>query len=222
MSNNPICGIYKITNQINGKSYIGQSIDIATRWRNHKTALDDYAIHCAFRKYGLENFTFEILEECHYSLLNEKEVYWINFYKTYAPNGYNIANGGLDGGNRSKKVLQYDLQGKFITEFNSAKEAADRLNLCHSVICSCCRQELLTCGNFQWKYADDNSRKMGPVKADHKRVKVQQFDQSGNLIQTFSSAKEASLITGISYTGICKTCNGKAKTSGRFKWTWLV
>ena len=218
--NNCICGIYKITNQINGKSYVGQSIDIATRLRNHRTATDDCAIHKAIRKYGVENFSFEIIEKCEQSLLNEREIYWIDFYNTSAPNGYNIANGGLGGGNRSRKVCQYDLQGKFIQEFNSAKEAANKIGLSHSTLCACCRQEIATCGNFQWKYADDD-RVITTVKQDHKRVKVQQYDLFGNLIQTFSSAKEASLITGIGYTGICKACNGQLKTSGGYIWKFL-
>ena len=60
-----ICGIYKITNKINGKCYIGQSIDIIKRW---KTEYKWYQINkhllAAFNKYGLENFNFEIIEEC--------------------------------------------------------------------------------------------------------------------------------------------------------------
>ena len=65
------CGIYKITNQINGKSYIGQAIDIQTRWNKEKTRAFDLnsleyekTLSQAFRKYGLNNFTFEIIEQC--------------------------------------------------------------------------------------------------------------------------------------------------------------
>ena len=65
-----ICGIYKIANKINGKCYIGQSIDIKRRWRQHKeiyvnpTAEGyDYPLYKAIRFYGLENFSFEVLEE---------------------------------------------------------------------------------------------------------------------------------------------------------------
>ena len=59
-----ICGIYKIENLINHKVYIGQTIDIKTRWFHHKTATDNFIIHKAFKKYGLDNFSFNILEEC--------------------------------------------------------------------------------------------------------------------------------------------------------------
>ena len=97
------CGIYKITNILNGHVYIGQSINIEKRWQDHKREARtegfpqyNYTIHQAFRKYGLDNFSFEILEECEQSLLNEKERFWISFYDSYK-NGYNETEGG-DGG----------------------------------------------------------------------------------------------------------------------------
>lgn len=89
-----ICGIYKITNKINGHSYIGQSIDIYQRWHSHKYAdCKPSVIHSAIIKYGLENFNFEILEKCPRESLNEREIYWIKFYNTYE-NGYNLTIGG--------------------------------------------------------------------------------------------------------------------------------
>lgn len=77
-------GIYKITNKLNGHCYIGQSKDINKRWNNHKAASGnpkdasyDYPLYRAFRKYGIDNFTFEILEECQISELNEREKFHI-------------------------------------------------------------------------------------------------------------------------------------------------
>ena len=76
----PICGIYKITNQINGKCYIGQSVNIAKRWAEHRCKAtskgsEGFESHFyrSIRKYGLENFSFEILEECLREELNKKE-----------------------------------------------------------------------------------------------------------------------------------------------------
>lgn len=93
-------GIYKITNLINGQSYIGQSVDIEKRWlREQQAAFDvnnssyNYPISCAFRKYGFNNFQFEVLEECLRSQLNEREKYWIAQYNTFY-NGYNQTLGG--------------------------------------------------------------------------------------------------------------------------------
>ena len=93
-----ICGIYKITNKINNKAYIGQSIDIYERWSNHIRASHrinekQYSLQKALNKYGIENFTFEIIEICSSTELNTKEEYWIQYYDTYN-NGYNETKGG--------------------------------------------------------------------------------------------------------------------------------
>ena len=74
-------GIYKYTNIINGKSYIGQSTDIRKRHKNHRNfaknnILTAY-IDAEIAKYGIENFQFEILEECDKELLDEREQYYI-------------------------------------------------------------------------------------------------------------------------------------------------
>ena len=94
-------GIYKITNKINGKIYVGQSINIQERWNQHKYKAQipsekgyNSAIHVAFRKYGIDNFIFEVIEECDYLLLDERERYWIRELDSLTPNGYNILIGG--------------------------------------------------------------------------------------------------------------------------------
>lgn len=98
-----MCGIYKITNNINGKVYVGQSTDIKRRWYQHKWEYKEEdrleynsIVHKAFRKYGIENFSFEIIEECSPEILDEKERYWISKLNTLQPNGYNIMVGGQE------------------------------------------------------------------------------------------------------------------------------
>lgn len=88
-------GIYKITNKINGKSYIGQSNNIERRFQEHQTkgCLSRIPLDVAIQKYGKENFTYEILEKCDTSKLNERETYWIQYYNTIS-NGYNCSLGG--------------------------------------------------------------------------------------------------------------------------------
>lgn len=88
-------GIYKIENLLNKHCYIGQSIDILRRWRQHRSDYKVYntSLYAAFKKYGLENFSFEVIEECKPEELNDKEIYWIQYYDSYK-NGYNQTTGG--------------------------------------------------------------------------------------------------------------------------------
>lgn len=92
-------GIYKITKKENGKSYIGQSNDIERRFSEHKTKTD-IPIEIAIKKYGIDAFNFEIVEECSLEQLDERERYWIAYYNTYKGFGYNCSEGG--GNNRGE------------------------------------------------------------------------------------------------------------------------
>ena len=94
--------IYKITNKINGKSYIGQTIQsVKERFYQHcatkcSQAILNMVIHKAITKYGKANFTIEVIEEVESTNLNDRERYWIRYYDSYN-NGYNSTEGGQDG-----------------------------------------------------------------------------------------------------------------------------
>lgn len=94
--------IYKITNTINGKFYIGQTIqNVKERFYQHcatkcSKAVSNMAIHRAIKKYGKSNFTVEVIEEIDSANLNDRERYWIKYYNSYN-NGYNSTKGGQDG-----------------------------------------------------------------------------------------------------------------------------
>ena len=101
-------GVYLIINNINNKKYIGCSKNIEKRWKEHKYLYDKIfirycekkALYKAMRKYGIENFTFKILEETE-DYFN-KEKYWIQYYNTFLGDGYNETSGGE--GNSCPKV----------------------------------------------------------------------------------------------------------------------
>lgn len=113
------CGIYIIKNKINSKVYIGQSVNIENRWWQHKySALnqrqDSYTeIHKAMAKYGVDNFFYEILEECGIEKLNEKEQYYIQYYNSYH-NGYNMTLGGDSN--------RYEINGRAILTLEQVQE----------------------------------------------------------------------------------------------------
>jgi len=92
-------GIYRIINLNNLKSYIGQSRDLKGRWRTHvKRGLGAESgsrnkLYMAMKDDGVENFAFELVEECSIADLNEREKFWIDFFKTQSF-GYNSTSGG--------------------------------------------------------------------------------------------------------------------------------
>lgn len=95
------CGIYKITNLENNKCYIGLSNNIEKRWKEHISNAyncDDInfnnPLYQDIKKYKVDSFIFEILEECEQNLLSEKEKYYIEKYNSFIPNGYNRTLGG--------------------------------------------------------------------------------------------------------------------------------
>ena len=114
--------IYKITNTINGKSYIGQTIqNVKERFYQHcatkcSKAVSNMAIHRAIKKYGKLNFTVEVIEEIDSANLNDRERYWIKYYNSYN-NGYNSTKGGQDG---CKSFKDLDVES-IIKEYNTGK-----------------------------------------------------------------------------------------------------
>lgn len=96
-----LIGIYRVVNRVNGKSYVGQSVNITRRFNAHRNSAfnpnsKNYnnPLYEDMRKYGIENFDFEILEECERSSLDEREVFYIAKFRSNGENGYNRDSGG--------------------------------------------------------------------------------------------------------------------------------
>lgn len=93
-----VCGIYKITNIVTKQCYIGQSVNIADRWKQHiKRGLGIDApatnkLYVAMQEHGVWNFSFELIEKCERTELNEKERLWISMYQS-DKYGYNSTVG---------------------------------------------------------------------------------------------------------------------------------
>lgn len=178
-------GIYKITNLVNGSIYIGQSLAIERRFQEHLYKPfykqdDQYntPLYRAIRKYGKENFSFEVIEECSAELLNERETYWIDFYHSFIRDnnkGYNLTRGGE--GNISiihDRILDLWDEGKSIG--NIAKE----LEICKASVI----KHLIGYKT----YSSEESKRRG---YDSLKKMIKMYDLSFRLIKTFSSADEA-------------------------------
>ena len=159
-----VSGIYIITNLVNDKVYIGRSIDVNLRLKGHLNHLKNNKHHNthlqrAFNKHGVENFTFELLEEYEPEFLCSMENWWCNMLNSHdREHGYNIEltspYGFIKMAEESKKrlsnskkgsenksswvsILQYDLNGNFIREWESITKASKELNVLHQGIMSC-------------------------------------------------------------------------------------
>ena len=90
-----MCGVYKITNKINGKFYIGSSHDIENRWKQHQTQLmngehKNQHLQNAWNLYGKDSFVFDVVEECLPEMQFEREQYYLDSLNPFDERGYNI------------------------------------------------------------------------------------------------------------------------------------
>lgn len=128
--------IYKITNILNNHNYIGQTKNtLENRLKQHlKCSNKDYIknyFHSAIKKYGKNNFKISLVEEVDDADLNEKEIYWIKYFKSIGEANYNIAAGGY---NNPFEYLSKDEKSKIAKKSwetflnNHTKEEIDEIN----------------------------------------------------------------------------------------------
>ena len=198
--------IYKISNDINDKLYIGQtSYTIAYRWYHHISDGKrlDYKLYRAMKKYGKEHFKIEEIEKCDDDELDDKEIYWIAYYNSFE-NGYNSSRGGK--GNRKydhQKALELWDEGYPIVYI------AAQFGAHPDVIGKIIRAQGVTKEEIFHRGAGNNRKVIG------------QYDKQGNLIKVYPSGCEASRQTGNAQANISKCCNGKTKTCGGYVWKYI-
>ena len=137
-------GIYKFTNKINNKSYIGQSINIDARRKQHIASsyyplsnTYNTAFHQAIRKYGVDNFNFEVLTICTVEELDTLEKYYISKYNSIVPNGYNMTPGGENARSINCFFSIEDIKNiinDLRTTYDTAEEIGNKWNCSASLI----------------------------------------------------------------------------------------
>ena len=209
--------IYKVTNSINGKIYIGQtSKSVVSRWEQHlrdcyRAAFERRPLYQAINKYGRNAFTIETIEECEMDIINEREQYWIEFYDSMN-NGYNATIGG-DG----RAWIDYDRVLKLYEEHHNAAEVA-RIMGCHvdSV------RNYLNSQNIQLATMQEIN------KTKYRRV-IQQLDKNTNeVLHEFESYADAGNYLIQNNLTRCKpstiryhiseVCHGKRLSAAGYKW----
>ena len=136
--------IYKITNLLSGKIYVGQTVNFQHRIHCHKCS-NRTGVDAAIKKYGWENFKIEVIEECSIEKLDEREIFWIEKMDCIAPKGYNLTFGGnanrilsdetrakLSANSKKFKGEKNPFYGKHHTETAKAKNAAAHTGKKHS------------------------------------------------------------------------------------------
>lgn len=199
--------IYKITNDINQKVYIGKTeFSVEKRFKEHresykKERCEKRPLYAAMNKYGIEHFHVETIEETDNP--EEREMYWIEHYDSFE-NGYNATMGG-DG----KKYIDYDLVVAKYEELQNAVEVAKQLNISKWSVRNILRSrgiEIVSSSEIiQKKYSK-------PVaKIDIK---------TGEILEIYPSYMEAERNNG-NTRHIADVCNGKRKSCKGFYWKWV-
>lgn len=222
-------GIYLITNKLNNMQYVGQSVDIEDRLYRHSITNDNCYLHNAIKKYGWDNFKTEIVEYCepNKEILNAKEIYYIQYFNTLMPNGYNMTKGGgASPEYTKKKVKQYDLEGVYIQTFPSVKEASIATNIDSRYISGVANHsDRYTAKGFQWCFEGEeyNIQKNPKNYSGYDKIPVCQYSLEGKYIQTIESlsaaAKQVKLADA---NGIKRCCDAKGNYSaGGYQWRYL-
>ena len=195
-------GIYKITNP-KGKVYIGKSIDINKRltyYKYYSHRKTQHKLNNSISKYGFENHILEIIEECDESKLNEKEIFWIEYYNS-VEYGLNLMYGG-EGGRQSQEVKDkksISMTGKKHS-LSTRKKMSDSKKG-HSMY------------NNDWRKAISESNKGGTSSKP-----VLQYDKQGNFIKEWPSKIEASVKLSINKVSITNNTSGLTKSAGGYIW----
>lgn len=203
--------IYKMTNKVNGKVYIGQTtrrLDERTKEhiRHNKMIVDK-----AIQKYGIENFTVEQIDLAeNINELNQKEMYWIERYDCITPKGYNQCYGGdntcgYHHKEESKQKMSIKKSQKYIGEgnpfYNKTHSEESRKKMSEA------RKGL--------KHLTEEQIKR--LRESHHTVKVINVDTG----EVFDSIKDAGLKYNIEPTHITRVCKGKRKTCGGYRWEYV-
>lgn len=202
-------GIYKIENKINGKKYIGQSVNIKQRWSEHRSMLrhnyhENQHLQNAWNKYGEKNFIHSVIEECKQDELNKREKYWIKYYQSYKrEKGYNISM--EENGKIYNPILQFDLSGNFIKEWDRPIEASNKTNICINTIYGCLNKKHKNAGNYIWVRKSDykNIDSLSWYLQNQTHKNVLQYDKNGNFIKRWNSLSEAVKEYGTTITQCC-------------------
>lgn len=202
--------IYVITNDINGKQYVGKTnYSIEKRLKEHirdsqKKRCEKRPLYIAMNKYGIQHFYISLLEECFAENSADREIYWINKLCTYGHNEYNATKGG-----DSKKYYNYKEIANKYKELRNEHKTALFFGCSDGTVRIACKEYGI------------------PIMLDYSEQSkaVAKIDKDTNqTICIYSSMKEASLAnsnTDKNQSSIARVCSGERQTALGYKWSFI-
>lgn len=225
-----ISGIYCIENLSTNKKYIGQSVNISERWKKHISELNNGLHHNdylqkAWNKYGIENFKFYVLEYCSIDKLNEKEIYYIDYYDTLnRDKGYNLKSGGQDHNSystESRHKMSDSVKKSYLNSNLKSIRSSDAINQWKNPKI----KEKIT-GKNNGMYGRHHTEEAKKKIAESKIGKPSSRRNTTpvfciELNKEFKDAAEAAKELSLDSSAILKVCRKQRKTCGGYTWEFL-
>lgn len=224
-------GIYCIENIVNGKKYIGQSININYRWKKHISELEnsyhfnDY-LQKSWNKYGKDSFKFYVLEYCSVEELDKRESYYIELYNTMnRNNGYNLKSGGQNGGSILSKMSREKLSNSLIQAFKNPKlREQSKKRALEQWSNPEIKKKIMGSGNGMYgKHHTEEAKKK--ISEANKGRKNWRRDCTPvfcvELNKVFEDATTASKELSIDSSGILKVCRKERQICGGYHWEFI-
>ena len=204
--------IYKITNDVNGKIYIGKTqFSVEKRFREHcsdslKERCEKRPLYSAMRKYGIEHFHPELIEETDNP--EEREKYWIEYYDSFK-NGYNATIGG-DG----KQYVDYDLVVSTYKELQNIKATSEKLHLDQGHVSNILKSKGVKILSYK-EVIQNKVKSVNQYTLNHEYIAT--YPSASAAARAVSKAKAGG---GGPHTAISKCCKGQQKTAYGYLWEY--
>jgi group I intron endonuclease len=244
--------IYLVTNKVTNKQYVGQTKcdDIETRWNSHRKMLKDSIgryLLSAYKKYGIENFKFQIICICFDECCDELEEMYIKKFNTLVPNGYNLKLGGKSTKHHevTKQLIAKRLKERVTDEIRHEMREKTKHSEYFSYLKKYIEEEKKVLSNRQKEYwanlTEDQRKQISEERKSRMttsqkvvdalekgrellKKRVGQYDSNNNLISEYNSVTEAAKSINISRSSIYNVCRGKLnyKRAGGFVWKYIT